>query len=75
MTATWGAPDPEFCYPSGSRSMPDPDMSDPAGSGYEPDHSHLDLSGSKPRLLPQQEKNYSFCTPTGKAGMTVYPIL
>jgi len=32
---TRGAPDPEFCYPAGSRSMMDPDMSDPTGS--EPD--------------------------------------
>ena len=41
------APDPEFCYPTGSGSMPDLDMSDPAVSG-----SKLAGSGSKPRLLP-----------------------
>jgi len=62
--------------------MPDPDMSDQAGS--EPDPSHLDpaRSGSSQiRIQPepdpnldycsQQEKNYSFCTTTGKAGMTI----
>jgi len=56
--------------------MPDPDMSDTAGSGSELDPSHLDpdpaRSGSKPQLLLTTGKNYSFCTTTGKVGMTVY---
>ena len=32
----------------------------------DPNHDHY---------CRQQEKNYSFCTTTGKAGMTVYPVL
>jgi len=51
-----GALDPEFCYPTGSRSMPDPDMSDPDPNQILVTWIWPDLdpagSGSKPRLLP-----------------------
>jgi len=46
-TVIRGTPDPEFCYPAGSRSMPNPDMLDLAGSGSEPDPSHSDPAGSR----------------------------
>jgi len=81
----------EFCYPdmsdpAGSGSMPDPDMSDPAAyarSRCKPDPSHMDPTGSGSSWIRiqnldycrQHENNYFFCTTTGKAGMTVYPIL
>jgi len=77
---TRGAPDPEFCYPAGSESMPDPDMSDPA-SGSDPDPNRILVTRIQPDPDPnlhycrQQEQNYSFCTITGKAGMTVYSVL
>jgi len=68
------APDPEFCYLAGSGSMSDPDMSDPDPNRILVTSIQLDPN---PNLdyCRQQDKNYSFCTAAGKAGMAVYPIL
>ena len=46
--------------------MPNSDMSDPAGS--EPDPNHLDPAGSGSIQIQtrQEEKNYPFCSTTGR---------
>ena len=62
-------PNPDPCWIVTCRIWPDLDPNRILVTWIRPDPDVIQTS------ITAEEKNYSFCTTTGKAGMTVYPIL